>query len=466
MKAFINRDFLLTNETARLLYHDYAKKLPIIDYHCHINPKDIAQDRVYNTITELWLGDDHYKWRAMRSNGIAEDCITGNASDYEKFYAYASTMPKLIGNPLYHWTHLELRRYFDYKGILSANTADEVYKLCNEKLSQSKMSVRGIIEQSNVEVICTTDDPIDSLEYHEQIAKDSSFAVAVLPAWRPDKAIGVDRADFATYISKLEECSGTSIHCFSTLCEALSNRLDFFAAHGCKVSDHAIDPCVYARASKQELDEILAKALAGNAVTPYEAAQFKTQALLFLGGEYHKRGWIMQLHMGTIRNNSDRMFSSLGADTGFDAIRTNFDSSKLSSLLNALDLDSRLPKTILYSLHPADNEVLCSLAGCFQSSDAVGKIQHGSAWWFNDSKLGMLSQLTSLANIGVLGTFIGMLTDSRSFLSYTRHEYFRRILCNLFGEWVEKGEYPNDLDSLSKLVSDISYNNCKRYFGF
>ena len=466
MKAFINKDFLLTNETARLLYHNYAKKLPIIDYHCHINPKDIAQDRVYNTITELWLGDDHYKWRAMRSNGIAEDYITGNASDYEKFYAYASTMPKLIGNPLYHWTHLELRRYFDYKGILSADTADEVYKLCNKKLSQSKMSVRGIIEQSNVEVICTTDDPIDSLEYHEQIAKDSSFAVAVLPAWRPDKAIGVDRADFAAYISKLEECSGTSIHCFDTLCEALSNRLDFFAAHGCNVSDHAIDPCVYARASKQELDEILAKALAGNSVTPYEAAQFKTQALLFLGGEYHKRGWIMQLHMGTIRNNSDRMFSSLGADTGFDAIRTNFDSSKLSSLLNALDLDSSLPKTILYSLHPADNEVLCSLAGCFQSSDAVGKIQHGSAWWFNDSKTGMISQLTSLANIGVLGTFIGMLTDSRSFLSYTRHEYFRRILCNLFGEWVEKGEYPNDLDSLSKLISDISYNNCKRYFGF
>lgn len=466
MKAFMDEQFLLQNDTAKTLYHLYAERLPIIDYHCHINPREIAEDKRYRTITEVWLGGDHYKWRAIRANGVDEELITGGASDYEKFLAFAKTMPRLIGNPLYHWTHLELKRYFGYNGILNERTAKEVYELCNKRLSEPDMSARGIIRQSNVRMICTTDDPIDTLEYHQAIAKDESFNVAVLPAWRPDKAMGIDREGFADYIRQLEAASGVQITSFAKLCEALAVRLDHFSSCGCAVSDHAIDPCVYERADAPALDAMLMRALSCEAISAQEAAAFKTEALLFFGREYHKRGWVMQLHMSTIRNNSTRMFERLGADTGYDAIRTGFDSGKLSALLNALDTSGALPKTILYSLHPGDNEVLCTLAGCFQGTEAVGKIQHGAAWWFNDSKVGMLNQMRALASIGVLGNFIGMLTDSRSFLSYTRHEYFRRLLCNLIGEWVESGEYPNDMEALGALVQDISLYNCARYLSF
>lgn len=466
MKAFMDQDFLLSTDTAKRLYHDYAEKMPIIDYHCHINPQEIAQDRSYDNITQVWLGGDHYKWRQMRSNGVEEAYITGDATDREKFQKWAETLEKAIGNPLYHWSHLELQRYFDCNTPLTGRTAEEIWNLCNEKLHDPALSVRGIIRQSNVRLICTTDDPIDSLEWHKKIAEDKDFDVKVLPAWRPDKAMNLEKPDYPDYISKLEAASGISIHSFADLKEALRSRLAFFDSMGCKVSDHGLNYVMYQPAPEEEIEAIFTKRLSGIMPSPDEELKFKTAFMIFAGREYHRLGWVMQLHYGAKRDNNRKMYQKLGPDTGYDCINTYGPSAQLADFLNALSETDELPKTILYSLNPGDNAAIGTIIGCFQDSGAVGKIQHGSAWWFADNKTGMIEQMTSLANLGLLSNFVGMLTDSRSFLSYTRHEYFRRILCDLIGSWVENGEYPCDFEVLGRIVQDISYNNAARYFGF
>ena len=466
MKQFMDKDFLLTNDTARTLYHQYAAQMPIIDYHCHINPEEIAKNRKFDNIAQVWLGGDHYKWRLIRSCGVAEKDITGEEStDREKFQKFAEALPRAIGNPMYHWTHLELKKYFGYEGVLNGDTAEEVWNLCNEKLKTDALSVRGIIEQSNVKVIGTTDDPVDSLEWHMAIQNDPTCKVKVAPSFRPDKTINIDKAGFAEYIAKLAEVSGVPIQKFDDIRKALSLRLDLFGSLGCKASDHGLDYVMCRPADDAVLDKILAKGLAGEALTVEEAEQYKTGVLLFLGREYAKRGWVMQIHYGAIRNSNTKLFRKLGPDTGFDCIANTSCAGAIVALMDCLQQEDSLPKTVLYSLNPNDNEMLGALIGCFQEAPR-GKIQHGSAWWFNDTKTGMIAQLTSLANLSVLGNFIGMLTDSRSFLSYTRHEYFRRILCNLIGTWVENGEYPCDMEYLGKMVQDISYNNAKEYFGF
>ena len=466
MKPFMDEDFLLSNETAKTLYHNYAKQVPIIDYHCHINPQEIAEDRQFDTITQVWLGGDHYKWRQMRTNGIDEKFITGDASDYEKFEKWAATLQKAIGNPLYHWSHLELQRYFNYDKPLSPATAEEVWEVCNKKLADPSMTVRNIIRQSNVETICTTDDPIDSLEWHKKIAEDETFEVKVLPAWRPDKAMNLEKPEYLDYLAKLAAVSGVKIDSFAALCEALKVRMDFFASMGCCVSDHALEYVMYKPATAEEIEAIFAKRLAGTAPTALEELQFKTAFMNFVGKEYHRLGWVMQLHYGTKRDNNVFRYNQLGPDTGYDCINSYSSSAELAAFLNSLNATDQLPKTIIYSLNPTDNAAIGTVLGCFQDSSCVGKIQQGSAWWFNDHKTGMTEQMTSLANLSLLANFVGMLTDSRSFLSYTRHEYFRRILCNLIGTWVENGEYPNDIEFLGKMVQDISYYNTKNYFGF
>lgn len=469
MKNFMDRDFLLNSPTAQTLYHKYAAKTPILDYHCHINPQEIAQNRQFENITQVWLGGDHYKWRFMRSCGVDEYYITGNASDKEKFLKWAEVLGKAIGNPLFHWSHLELQRYFGHNGILNKNTAEEVWNLCNEKLAAPSMRVRSLIKQSNVTLICTTDDPIDSLEWHKQIAEDDSFDVQVLPAWRPDKAMNIEKPEYLDYLSKLSQISGVTVNSFQTLKEALAKRMDFFACMGCSVSDHALEYVMYAPASADEIEAIFAKryqASSGDVLTKEEELQFKTAFMLFAGNEYNKRNWVMQLHYGTKRDNNKMMYTRLGPDTGYDCINNYAPSSQTADFLNALEEHKALPKTIIYSLNPHDNAAIGTILGCFQDSTAVAKIQQGSAWWFNDHKQGMTDQLTSLANLGNLSGFVGMLTDSRSFLSYTRHEYFRRILCNFIGKMVENGEFPADMEILSEIVTDISYYNAVRYFDF
>ena len=466
MKAFMDKDFLLETETAQKLYPEYAAKMPILDYHCHINPQEIAEDRKFENITQVWLGGDHYKWRQMRSNGVEEKYITGDASDREKFQKWAETLEKAIGNPLYHWSHLELQRYFGYYGALNGETAEEVWNLCNAKLQEDGMSARNLIRQSNVTLVCTTDDPVDSLEWHEKIAADESFEVRVLPAWRPDKAMNLEKTDYLEYLKKLEVVSGVKIDSFASLIEALRIRMDYFAEHGCSVSDHGLEYVMYAPASEEEIEAIFAKRLRGEAVSRADELQFKTAYMVALGREYHKKNWVMQLHYGVKRDNNGMIFGKLGPDAGIDCINNYAPSSEMADYLNALAITDELPKTILYSLNPTDNAAIGTIIGCFQSEEARGKIQQGSAWWFNDNKQGMIEQMTSLANLGLLGNFIGMLTDSRSFLSYTRHEYFRRIMCNLIGGWVENGEYPADEKVLGRMVQDISYNNAVRYFGF
>lgn len=466
MKQFMDKDFLLTTQTAQTLYHDFAAKMPVLDYHCHINPKEIAEDRKFENITQVWLGGDHYKWRQMRSNGIDEKYITGDASDREKFQKWAETLEKAIGNPLYHWSHLELQRYFGYTGHLSGANAEEVWNLCNEKLQDASMSARNIIKQSNVTLICTTDDPIDSLEWHKVIAEDQSFDVQILPAWRPDKAMNIEKTDYLDYLAKLSDVSGIKVTDFASLIKALVNRLDFFASMGCKATDHALEYVMYQPAAEAEIEAIFAKRAGGASITRKEELQFKTAFMLAMGKEYSKRNMAMQLHYGCKRDNNVFRFNQLGADTGFDCINNFAPSAEMADFLNALSATDELPKTILYSLNPNDNASIGTIIGCFQDSTAIGKIQQGSAWWFNDHKTGMTDQMISLANLGLLGNFIGMLTDSRSFLSYTRHEYFRRILCELIGNWVENGEYPNDTKVLSQMVQNISYNNVVSYFGF
>ncbi len=466
MKQFMDKDFLLGTETAQKLYFDYAATTPVLDYHCHINPQEIYEDRQFENITQVWLGADHYKWRFMRSCGVDERYITGDASDKEKFLKWAEVIGKAIGNPLFHWSHLELQKYFGYHGALNKNTAEEVWDLCNRRLSEPDMTVRNIIKQSNVTLICTTDDPADSLEWHKKIAEDSSFDVQVLPAWRPEKAMSLEKAAYPEYIAHLSEVSGISIATFADLCRALSARMDFFASMGCSVSDHSLEYVMYEPASEEEIEAIFAKSMSGTPVTHEEELKFKTAFMLFAGKEYAKRNWVMQLHYGVKRDNNTPMFEKLGPDTGFDCINNYAPSSQMADYLNAVRADGGLPKTIIYSLNPNDNQAIGTILGCFQDSSAVAKIQQGSAWWFNDHKTGMQDQMISLANLGNLSGFVGMLTDSRSFLSYTRHDYFRRILCNLIGGWVENGEFPADYGILEEIVRGICYQNAVKYFGF
>ena len=465
MKKFLDRDFLLETDTAKHLFNEYAKNMPIIDYHCHLSPKEIYEDIRYNNITELWLGSDHYKWRQMRSNGVEEKYITGNASDKDKFIKWAETLEMAIGNPLYHWSHLELKKYFDYEGYLCAETAEEVWEICNDRLKNSGLSSRKLIEISNVDVICTTDDPVDSLEWHKKIREDN-FAVKVLPTWRPDKALHIENDGFLNYLTILSSVSGVEIKDFDSLMEALKMRLEFFVNNGCKVSDHGLQYIMYEDYKENEVNEIVNKKIEGKLLTEREQRKYKTAFMVAMGKEYAEKDLVMQLHYGVIRDLNKRIYNDLGADAGIDAINNRSSSVEMGKYLNALSAVNLLPKTIIYPLNSSDFDAVGTVIGCFQDSSAIGKIQHGSGWWFNDNKTGMIKEMTSLANLGLLGNFIGMLTDSRSFLSYTRHEYFRRIMCNLIGNLVENGEYPNDERCLKKIVEGISYNNAKIYFGF
>ena len=466
MKKFMDKDFLLTTDTAKHLYHDYASPVvtPVLDYHCHINPQEIYEDRKFENITQVWLGADHYKWRQMRSNGVEERYITGDATDREKFQKWAETLEMAIGNPLYHWSHLELQRYFGYEGYLNGETAEEVWNLTSEKLKEESMSVRGIIEKSNVAFIGTTDDPIDSLEYHQKIREEGKLKAVVAPSFRPDKAFNLNMDGYSDYIRTLSEVSGVEINSVASLKTALKNRMDHFNACGCKASDHGINFPVYEIMSEEEMDKILLKAISGQKVEEKELFAVQTEMLLFCAGEYYNLGWAMQIHYNCLRNPNSAMFAKIGPDTGFDCIGPNDGCRKLSALLDRLYREESLPRTVIYSLDASDNAFIDTIIGAFQGTEVPGKLQHGSAWWFNDNKTGMKDQLISLANLSILGNFVGMLTDSRSFLSYTRHEYFRRILCALIGEWVENGEYPNDEKMLGDIIRGICYENAKRYF--
>ena len=465
MKAFLDDDFLLTTPTARRLYQ-VARSMPILDYHCHLDPKEIAQDRRFENITQVWLGGDHYKWRLMRANGVDEAYITGDAPDREKFQKWAETLELAIGNPLYHWSHLELRRYFGYEGVLNGDTAQEVWELCNQKLQEPAMSARNLIANSGVTLVCTTDDPADSLEWHQQLAQDSSFPVKVLPAWRPDAAMGLERPEYLDYLQRLGQAAGVEIRTYADLKEALLSRMAFFDKMGCRASDHALTVAVCQPVSEEELERVFQKRLEGEPLTQEELAAFQTGFLRFVAGEYKRLGWVMQLHYGCRRNNNTRMFYKLGRDTGYDAVLQGTPSLEVAAFLDLLASQDALPRMVLYSLNPNDDEGLNSVIGCFQDGTPLGRIQQGSAWWFNDHKAGMVKQLTAFANGGLLGNFIGMLTDSRSFLSYPRHEYFRRILCELLGAWVENGEYPADWKALEKMVRGVCYNNAVEFFGF
>ena len=460
----MGKDFLLSNETAKHLYHDYAAKMPIIDYHCHISQKEIYENRQFNTITEVWLGGDHYKWRQMRANGIDEKYITGDASDLEKFKAWAKTLSHLIGNPLYHWSHLELQRYFNIYEPLTEDNAEDIFNRCNEILKT--LRVRKILEDSKVNIVCTTDDPCDDLHYHQLIKEDKTLKTVVVPCFRPDKANNIEKADYLDYIARLEGVTGRKINTFAELCAAIDERIEFFASMGCRASDHALEYIMYNPASPEGIERIFARRLAGEKVTREEELKFKTAFMSHLASVYHKLGWAMQLHYGCKRDNNTDMFNKLGPDTGYDTINNYAPSAEMADFLDSLNREGNLPKTIIYSLNPADNAAIVTTMNCFQGDGIRGKMQHGSAWWFNDHKIGMQEQMQTLANDGMLANFVGMLTDSRSFLSYTRHEYFRRILCDFIGTLVENGEYPADEKLLKEMVEDISYNNAVNYLGF
>jgi len=460
----MDEDFLLLNDTAVRLYHDYAKDMPIYDYHCHLNPKEIWENKQYNNITELWLYGDHYKWRAMRANGIEEKYITGDADDFEKFKKWASTVPYTIGNPLYHWTHLELQRYFGIYELLNEETAETIWNKANEMLKQEDFTPRGLIKKSNVKLVGTTDDPLDDLRYHEKIKTLDDFDTKVVPTFRPDKGLDINKDTFKDWVNRLEEIRGKEINSFEEYLDALEERINYFHERGCRLSDHSFEYVPYRQAHSEKLNEIFSKGRNQENISLEEEEAFKTAVMVFLGKQYAKLGWAMQLHIGAMRNNNTRMFRQLGPDTGFDSIHDHNIAYNLSRFLDALDVENALPRTILYTLNPKDNYVLAAMTGNFQGDGIPGKIQFGSAWWFNDQKDGMEEQMKVLANIGLLSRFIGMLTDSRSFLSYTRHEYFRRILCNIIGEWAENGEVPKDMDFLGKIVQDICFNNAKNYF--
>lgn len=463
--SFITDKFLLQNKFAEELYHNYAADMPIIDYHCHLSPAEIANDHTFENLTKVWIDGDHYKWRAMRTFGIDEKFITGNASDREKFGQWSKTVPYTLRNPLYHWTHLELKRYFDIDVLLNENTANEVYQEASHKLGTPEFSCQQLIKRMNVEVVCTTEDPTDSLEHHEKLGM-SDFPVKISTAFRPDRAILISKPDYLGYIDSLSEVSGVSVDSFKSLCDALSLRLDYFEENGCKLSDHGLSYVPNKAYTDQEIEAIFQKRRENTSITVEEGEKFQTALLLFLCEQYHNRNWVQQFHLGALRNNNARMNRLLGPDTGWDSIGDYKQAESLSGFLNALDTRDVLAKTILYNLNPADNEVLATMIGNFNDGRIKGKMQFGSGWWFLDQKDGMTKQLNALSNMGLISCFIGMLTDSRSFLSYPRHEYFRRVLCNLFGEEMEKGEIPQDFELVGGVVQDICYRNAKEYFNF
>ena len=466
MKPFMDEDFLLQTETAQRLYHEYAAAMPIFDYHCHISPQEIAEDRRFSNLSEIWLQGDHYKWRAMRANGVDEKYCTGNASDWEKFQKWAETAPYTMRNPLYHWTHLELRNPFGINTNLNPTSAHQIWDTCNAKLRNKDFSCRGIIRKANVRVICTTDDPIDTLEYHRSI-KASGFEVKVIPAWRPDKAMTVEDPNaFNAYVDQLEAVSGISIIYYDQFMAAIEKRHLFFHENGCRLSDHGLETIYAAAYTQAEIKTIFDNIRAGQIPSADEVLKFKSAMLYEFAVMDHSRNWTQQYHLGAMRNNNTRMFETIGADKGFDSIGEYPTALALSKFLNRLEYDKKLTRTILYNLNPGDNAVMATMIGNFQDGSEPGKIQWGSGWWFLDQKDGMTNQINTLSNLGLLSRFVGMLTDSRSFLSYSRHEYFRRILCNLLGNDVENGELPADLEFLGKMVEDISYNNAERYFRF
>ncbi len=476
MKKFMDDDFVLQTEISRHLFHDYAEGLPIIDYHCHLSPQEIYEDRRFDNLGDVWFGGrqsdgsvagDHYKWRLMRSNGMPEELVTGRNDELARFKGFADTLTKAIGNPMYHWCHLELKKYFGIDEPLTVNNAEEIWNKCNDILrNDSTMTVRGLIRQSNVAFIGTTDDPIDSLIWHEKIAADDDIDFLVRPSFRPDKAVNIHKEGFREYIEKLAETvNKTSLDSTQDVIDALTERIEFFAAHGCVASDHGLDYIPFRKLPMKVCDNAFRKAMKGEAVTTEEAEGYQTAILIALGRVYHKHGIAMELHYSCMRNTNEKMLRMLGPDAGYDTIADNSCGANLAALLSELDKTDELPKTIVFSLNPADNELIDTIIGSFQSAEVPGKIQHGPAWWFNDTKSGMEDQMRSLANLGLLGNFIGMLTDSRSFLSYTRHDYFRRIMCNLIGKWVEDGEYSYDDEALKSIVTGISYYNAKRYFG-
>ncbi|SRR5579871_1576221 len=464
MKKFLDENFLLRSETAKHLYHDVAANMPIIDYHCHLSPEQIANDINFKNLTDIWLSGDHYKWRAMRTNGIDEAFCTGSRTDYEKFEKWAETVPYTLRNPLYHWTHLELKRYFGIDELLNPASAKRIYDECNQALSKPEFSVRALLKKMKVEVICTTDDPIDSLNHHKKISEDR-FEIKVLPAFRPDKAMNTDDIrSFNDYLSALETISNISIIHYSDYLDALKMRHDHFAANGCTVSDHGLE-FVYAEDyTDQEIRNIFSKLRSQKALNKEENLKFRSALLFEFALWDHEKNWVQQFHLGAMRNNNSRMMRSLGADTGWDSIGDFPQARSLQKFLNKLDANNQLTKTILYNLNPSDNAIMSTMIGNFNDGSMAGKIQWGSAWWFLDQQEGMKEQLNTLSNMGLLSRFVGMLTDSRSFMSYPRHEYFRRILCGLFGEEIERGELPNDLDWTGKIISDICYHNAKNYF--
>jgi glucuronate isomerase len=466
MKKFLDENFLLQNKTAQQLYNDYAKPMPVIDYHNHLPPEQIASDINFENLTQVWLYGDHYKWRAMRANGINEKFCTGNATDYEKFEQWAATVPYTLRNPLYHWTHLELQRYFNIDKILNAGTAKEIYVEASAKLQTPEYSVRNLLRKMNVKVLCTTDDPTDTLEHHQKIKTDG-FEIKILPAYRPDKAMNVDdTVAFNAYVGKVEEVSGISVSTYADYLKALKVRHDFFATLGCSVSDHGLEQLYAADYTDTEIKNIFDKIRSGKDLAYPENLKFKSAMLIEFAKWDHEKGWVQQYHLGALRNNNTRMLKQLGADTGWDSIGDFSQSGALSKFLNKLDETDQLGKTILYNLNPADNELMATMIGNFNDGSVEGKIQFGSAWWFLDQQDGMVKQINALSNMALLSKFVGMLTDSRSFMSYPRHEYFRRILCNLFGEEMENGKLPDDRALVGKIIEDICYNNAKNYFNF
>lgn len=466
MKKFMDKDFLLDTDTAKKLFHDYAENMPICDYHCHLSPKEIYENEQPSDISQLWLSGDHYKWRAMRSCGVDEKYCTGDASPKEKFVKFGETIQYCIGNPLYHWAHIELQRYFGIDTPLNKKTAAEIYDRANEVIKNGDFRPQTLITKSNVKYVCTTDDPIDDLKYHKLLKEVKDFDCIVLPSFRPDKALNIQADGFGEYIKALENAAETKIESYTDVISALEKRCDYFDSVGCKVSDQAFEYVPYSPADDEEINKIFNKAMNGEKITDCESDKYKTPIIIALGKKYHQLGWAMEVHIGAIRNNSSRMFAKLGADTGFDSVGDKEIAKNLSRFLDALDSENSLPKTILFNLNDKDNTVLATMLGNFQGTEADSKVQYGPAWWFLDTMDGMTAQMKSLGNLGVLGKFIGMETDSRSFTSYGRHEYFRRIMCRLLGRWVEDGWYADDSDVLKEIVQGISYNNAIKYFNF